>query len=163
MNDVIHGAWLFLDRAIDLAVENAEAGAGPFGALVVRDGQILGTGVNAVDRSSDPFAHAEVAAMQSACRSLGSTELGGAVVVSSCEPCLLCRAAAATVGVVTTIHAATREDVLQLGTRPGEHERMLERLADALGAVAPGQITHAPSPRASEPFDRFLAVKADRP
>jgi guanine deaminase len=153
----------FIDQAIDLAVANTGAGNAPFGAVVVRDGQILGTGVNAVDSDTDPFAHAEVAAMRDACRRLGTTDLTGAVVVSSCEPCVLCRAAAAPVGVRTTIHAATRDDVPQPGGGPTDLGLRLAQLADALHAVAPGEVVHVPTPRASEPFTHYLDVqKAQR-
>lgn len=161
--DPIDSAFRFLDRAIDLAVENAAAGRAPFGALVVRDDRILGTGVNTVERDTDPFAHAEVAAMQDACRSLGSPDLTGAIVVSSCEPCVLCRAAASTAGVLATIHAATRDDVPRPEGAASDQGIRLARLADALGAASPDEVVHAPSARATEPFARYLDVQAGRP
>lgn len=157
MTDIDGSIRGHLDEAIELALRNAASGSAPFGALVVRDGDVLGTGVNTVDRDLDPFAHAEVAAMQDACRRIGSTDLSGAIVVSSCEPCALCRAAAASAGVAATIHAATRDDVPVDGPR-SEHALLMERLADALGAVAPEQVVHVPSTRATEPFERAIAV-----
>jgi guanine deaminase len=159
-SDLITDAIRFLDRAIDLALQNADAGRAPFGALVVRDGHILGSGVNTVDRDTDPFAHAEVVAMQDAARRLGTPDLSGAVVVSSCEPCVLCRAAASTAGAVTTIHAATRHDVPQPEGSPNEHALRLARLADALDAASPDEVVHVASPRTSEPFTRYLDIQA---
>ena len=79
-----------LRRAIALAVENVARGGGPFGAVVVRDGDIVGEGANRVTRDNDPTAHAEVVAIRDACRRLGTFRLDGAVVYSSCEPCPMC-------------------------------------------------------------------------
>jgi tRNA(Arg) A34 adenosine deaminase TadA len=79
-----------LRRAIALAVENVAAGGGPFGAVVVRDGRIVGEGANRVTRDNDPTAHAEIVAIRDACRRLGTFRLDGAVIYSSCEPCPMC-------------------------------------------------------------------------
>jgi guanine deaminase len=79
-----------LRRAIALAVENVAQGGGPFGAVVMRDGAIVGEGVNRVTRDNDPSAHAEIVAIRDACRRLGTFRLDGAVVYSSCEPCPMC-------------------------------------------------------------------------
>lgn len=84
----------FMRMAIDLATENARSGAGgPFGAVIVRGGVVLATGVNQVARSNDPTAHAEVMALRNACRELVTFELRGAELYSSCEPCPMCLAA----------------------------------------------------------------------
>ena len=78
-------------RAIDLAIENVRSGrGGPFGALVVKDGQLVATGVNLVTATSDPTAHAEVMAIRAACQALGSHQLAGCEVYTSCEPCPMC-------------------------------------------------------------------------
>ena len=79
-----------LAETVRLARENAEAGQGPFGALVARDGEVVGIGVNTTIRDSDPTAHAEVEAIRSA----RGADLAGATLVSSCEPCRLGQAAA---------------------------------------------------------------------
>ncbi|MFO0292705.1 MAG: nucleoside deaminase [Rhodospirillales bacterium] len=79
-----------LRRAIALAVENVARGGGPFGAVVVRDGAIVGEGANRVTLDNDPSAHAEVVAIRDACRRLGTFRLDGAVVYASCEPCPMC-------------------------------------------------------------------------
>ena len=79
-----------LRRAIALASENVGRGGGPFGAVVVRDGRVLGEGSNRVTLDNDPSAHAEIVAIRDACRRLGSFKLDGAVIYSSCEPCPMC-------------------------------------------------------------------------
>ena len=81
----------YLREAIRLARENVERGVGgPFGAVVVRDGEILATGTNLVTSTADPTAHAEVVAIRSACRALGSFQLTGCELYASCEPCPMC-------------------------------------------------------------------------
>jgi tRNA(Arg) A34 adenosine deaminase TadA len=83
-----------MQRAIALATENALSGAGgPFGAVVVRNGQIIATGVNLVTSTNDPTAHAEIMAIRAACKALGDFRLAGCVVYTSCEPCPMCLAA----------------------------------------------------------------------
>jgi tRNA(Arg) A34 adenosine deaminase TadA/catechol 2,3-dioxygenase-like lactoylglutathione lyase family enzyme len=138
-----------LERAVRLAVENAEAGGHPFGALVVRDGEVLGTGVNAALRERDPTAHAETAALRDACRRLGTLDLGGAVVVSSTEPCPMCRAAALLAGVSRLVYAAPKEVAAAAGfvLPPG-----LAELDAVWRGLAPGLVEHVPTPGAEEPF-----------
>jgi tRNA(Arg) A34 adenosine deaminase TadA len=83
-----------MKKAIALATENVASGAGgPFGAVVVRDGQIIATGVNQVTTTSDPTAHAEVVAIRAACKALDDFQLTGCVVYTSCEPCPMCLSA----------------------------------------------------------------------
>ena len=77
-------------RAIDLAVENVKSGGGPFGAVIARDGHIISTGVNRVTANNDPTAHAEVSAIRAACTKLGTFNLEGCVIYTSCEPCPMC-------------------------------------------------------------------------
>jgi tRNA(Arg) A34 adenosine deaminase TadA len=80
----------FMARAIELSLANVRAGGGPFGAVVVRDGAIVGEGTNRVTASNDPTAHAEVVAIREACSALGSFQLAGCDVYTSCEPCPMC-------------------------------------------------------------------------
>lgn len=84
----------FLRRAIQLATENVTSGkGGPFGAVIVRDGKIVGEGANTVTATHDPTAHAEVNAIRAAAKSLGSFTLAGCELYTSCEPCPMCLAA----------------------------------------------------------------------
>jgi len=85
---------MFMEKAIALATENVTSGrGGPFGAVVVRDGKVVATGVNLVTATNDPTAHAEVAAIRNACEALGSFQLNGCSIYTSCEPCPMCLAA----------------------------------------------------------------------
>ena len=80
----------FMQMAIDLSIENVANGGGPFGAVIVRNGEVVATGTNRVTASCDPTAHAEVSAIRSACAKLGTFKLEGCVIYSSCEPCPMC-------------------------------------------------------------------------
>ena len=84
----------FMRMAIDLATQNVVSGrGGPFGAVVVRDGEVISAEVNSVTRTNDPTAHAEVNAIRAACTALQSFQLDGCDVYTSCEPCPMCLAA----------------------------------------------------------------------
>jgi guanine deaminase len=84
----------FMQQAIALAVENVTSGrGGPFGAVVVKDGKVIATGVNLVTAMNDPTAHAEVTAIRNACAVLAAFQLEGCEVYTSCEPCPMCLAA----------------------------------------------------------------------
>jgi guanine deaminase len=84
----------FLRRAIALATDNVVHGrGGPFGAVIVREGKIVGEGANSVTSTSDPTAHGEVNAIRAACRALGAFTLAGCELYTSCEPCPMCLAA----------------------------------------------------------------------
>ena len=84
----------FMRLAIQLATENVRSGrGGPFGAVVVRDGEVVAAEANSVTRTNDPTAHAEVNAIRAACAKLNSFQLDGCDVYTSCEPCPMCLAA----------------------------------------------------------------------
>ena len=81
----------FLRQTFELAREGMTTGqGGPFGSLVVRDGEIVGRGCNQVTSTNDPTAHAEVVAIRDACRNLGTFQLEGCTLYASCEPCPMC-------------------------------------------------------------------------
>jgi tRNA(Arg) A34 adenosine deaminase TadA len=84
----------FLRRTIALAIQNVDTGGGgPFAAVIVRDGKIVGEGVNTVTASNDPTAHGEVNAIRAACKALGTFTLAGCEIYTSCQPCPMCLAA----------------------------------------------------------------------
>ncbi|MGI8978693.1 MAG: nucleoside deaminase [Pirellulaceae bacterium] len=84
----------FLQQAVALARQGMQAGSGgPFGAIIVRDKQIVGRGWNQVTSANDPTAHAEIVAIRDACRQLKTFQLAGSVLYASCEPCPMCLAA----------------------------------------------------------------------
>lgn len=80
----------FMRKAISLAMENIKNGGGPFAAVIVRDGVEIASGVNRVTANNDPTAHAEVSAIRAACAKLGTFNLSGCVLYTSCEPCPMC-------------------------------------------------------------------------
>ncbi|OFY87376.1 MAG: tRNA-specific adenosine deaminase [Bacteroidetes bacterium RIFCSPLOWO2_12_FULL_35_15] len=81
----------FMREAIRLSIENVESGnGGPFGAVIVKDGKIIARGVNNVTSTNDPTAHAEVVAIRNACKEVGSFQLDGCEIYTSCEPCPMC-------------------------------------------------------------------------
>lgn len=101
----------FMRRAIQLSIENVESHAGgPFGAVVVREGVIVGEGSNKVTSSNDPTAHAEIEAIRAACRKLGTFELTGATIYTSCEPCPMCLSAIYWARIGEIYYANTKQD-----------------------------------------------------
>ena len=106
----------FMHLAIRLATENVHSGVGgPFGAVMVRDGQVLATGVNRVTADNDPTAHAEVNAIREACKALGTFQLPGCVLYTSCEPCPMCLGAIYWVRLDTVYFGNTCDDAAQAG------------------------------------------------
>jgi len=84
----------FMREAIRLAIEGLNSGrGGPFGAVVVKENQIIGRGCNSVTSQSDPTAHAEIMAIREACKKLGAFHLVGCEIYASCEPCPMCLSA----------------------------------------------------------------------
>ena len=80
----------FMLEAIRLADESVSCGGGPFGAVIVKDGEIVARGCNQVTLKNDPTAHAEVSAIREACQALHTFDLSGCVIYTSCEPCPMC-------------------------------------------------------------------------
>jgi guanine deaminase len=81
----------WMKRAVALALENVRSGTGgPFGAVVVRNGELIATGVNLVTATNDPSAHAEVVAIRAACQAFATFQLPDCEIYSSCEPCPMC-------------------------------------------------------------------------
>lgn len=84
----------FMAKAIELALENVRSGkGGPFAAIVVKDGKVVGEGTNQVTACKDPTAHAEIVAIRDACRTLNDFQLKGCEIYTTCEPCPMCMAA----------------------------------------------------------------------
>ncbi len=83
----------WLERVIQMASENAANGEGPFAAIVVRDNEIVGRGVNCIGATQDPTAHAELLAIQDACKNLNRVDLSDCILYASGEPCPMCMGA----------------------------------------------------------------------
>lgn len=77
-------------RAIALSIDSVNNGGGPFGAVIARDGEVIAEGSNSVTIDNDPTAHAEVNTIRKACKKLGTFDLTGCVIYTSCEPCPMC-------------------------------------------------------------------------
>jgi guanine deaminase len=142
-----------LRRTVDLARRNAIAGQLPFGAVVARGGSIVASGVNTALRDHDPTAHAEVAAVRAACRSLSTLTLDGTTLYSSCEPCPICHTVAIAAEVGRIVYAAPKEWVPDLGT---PFAPMLVSIQAAARALDPGRVSHLELPGAAEPFTAYL-------
>jgi len=105
----------FMKIAIELAEENVKNGGGPFGAVIVKDGAIVGKGVNTVTSSNDPTAHAEVNAIRNACKNLSSFQLDDCEIYSSCEPCQMCLGAKYWARPNKLYFAASKTDAANVG------------------------------------------------
>jgi len=103
-------------EAIALSLENVRSGrGGPFGAVIVRGGKVIGRGVNIVTATNDPSAHAEIVAIRAACQALGSFELPDCEMYASCEPCPMCLGAIYWARLERYYYANTREDAARAG------------------------------------------------
>jgi tRNA(Arg) A34 adenosine deaminase TadA len=105
----------YLREAIRLARINIAEGGRPFGAVVVRDGAIVATGVNEIHATNDPTAHAELNAIRLAGRTLGSSDLKGCAVYASGHPCPMCLAAMRLAGVEKVVYAYSNDDGAPFG------------------------------------------------
>ncbi|CAB3798871.1 Guanine deaminase [Paraburkholderia caffeinitolerans] len=105
----------FLREAIELAHANVEKGGRPFGAVIVKDGEVLANGVNEILRTNDPTSHAEMNAIRTASQKLGSPSLAGCTVYASGHPCPMCLAAMRMAGVGEVHFAYSNEDAAPYG------------------------------------------------
>ena len=144
--DAEHARWM--QRAVDLSRIAVESGSGgPFGAVIVRAGRIVGEGRNRVVGDHDPTAHAEVVAIRDACARLGVHHLQGCVLYASCEPCPMCLASAYWAHLDAIWHACSRDDAAAIGfddaflheelARPVEERRLPMHRLDHPGADDP--------------------------
>ena len=102
---------IYMQEAISLANENVHNGkGGPFGAVVVKDGVVVGRGGNRVTTSNDPTAHAEIVAIREATKKLGTFDLSGCDIYASCEPCPMCLGAIYWAHIDKLYYAATKDD-----------------------------------------------------
>lgn len=106
----------YIQRALDLARHAMDENhGGPFGAVVVKDGEIVGEGYNQVISTNDPTAHAEIMAIRDACRNLGRYQLEGCEIFSSCEPCPMCLGAIYWARPKAVYFASTRQEAADVG------------------------------------------------
>ena len=108
----------FMEVAIDLSDDNFEKNyGGPFGACVVKDGQIIGKGINRVIKNMDPTAHAEIMAIRNACKNLKTHDLTGCEIYTSCYPCPMCLSAIIWSNIKKVYYGNTKEDAENIGFR----------------------------------------------
>lgn len=106
----------FMLRAIELANNGMNSNdGGPFGCVIVKNGEIIGEGNNNVTGSNDPTAHAEIVAIRNACKNLNSFQLDDCEIYTSCEPCPMCLGAIYWARPSTVFYACTREDAASIG------------------------------------------------
>lgn len=140
-------------RAVELSRASMERGGGPFGAVVVRDGEIVGEGANGVTLHCDPTAHAEVTAIRRAAENLKDFDLSGCEIYTSCEPCPMCLGAIYWARLDKIYYANDRRDAAEAGfddsliydeipLRPEERRVGMEKVSD---------------PQAREVFDAWIA------
>ncbi len=105
----------FIKMAIDLAESNIQEGGGPFGAVIVKNGTIVARGTNRVTYNNDPTAHAEIQAIREAGQKLGTFDLKGCSIYTSCEPCPMCFSAIYWARLDAVYYAATQHDAEKAG------------------------------------------------
>ena len=130
---------IFMQRAINLSIANVKNGGGPFGAVIVKDGQIIAEGTNRVTADNDPTAHAEVSAIRQAAKKLHTFDLSGCEIYTSCEPCPMCLSAIYWAHLDKIYFGNTKSDAKDIGfddsiiydelaLNPAERKIAMERL-----------------------------------
>ena len=143
----------FLARSIRLATANVLNSGGPFGAMIVTADGTTFDGVNRVTADNDPTAHAEVTAIRTACRELGTFDLSGAVLYTSCEPCPMCLASALWARVERVVYAADRHDAASVGFDDAVFYEYFENQdRDSLMPVSKLELGDHQAPAPLEPF-----------
>ena len=104
----------FMSRAIELSIESANKGTGPFGAVIVKDNKIISEGFNMVTSTNDPTSHAEISAIRNACKNLNNFSLKGYELYTTCEPCSMCLSAIYWARIDKIYYANTRNDAQKI-------------------------------------------------
>ena len=121
----------FMEEAIRLSEDNIISNAGgPFGACIVKNGEIIGRGSNHVLANNDPTAHAEIMAIRDACNNIGSYDLKGCELYTSCYPCPMCLSAIIWANIKKVYYANTREDADAIGFRDDLIYKYIENIAN---------------------------------
>jgi guanine deaminase len=150
-------AQSFMDEAARLAIEGINSGdGGPFGAVIVRDGEIIGRGWNQTFKLTDPSAHAEVQAIRNTCKSLGTLELAGSVMYCTGEPCPMCMSAVYWAMLDGVYFANTKEQSAQCGF---DDQKLYQELKVSWKERALSMV-HFPNDAAMEAFRIWEAKKA---
>ena len=149
----------YMDVAIDLSDDNFEKNyGGPFGACIVKDGKIIGKGINRVIKDNDPTAHAEIVAIRNACKHIKSHDLSGCELYTSCYPCPMCLSAIIWSNIKIIYYANNKEDAAKIGFRDELIYDYLEKLTDE---VKDEQILKLTSMKREEAIKVFEEYKKD--
>lgn len=123
----------FMRQAIKLAERSIEGGGGPFGAVIVHEGQVVAEGNNQVTQNQDPTAHAEMQVIRKACEALGRFSLEGCTIYTSCEPCPMCLGAIYWARLDRVVYANDRNDAAAIGF---DDRHIYQELAKPIGNQA---------------------------
>lgn len=152
---------LFMVEADCLARINLKTGdGGPFGAVVVRDGQIVGRGRNHVIERHDPTAHGEVSAIRDACANLGTHDLSGCELYTSCYPCPMCLSACVWANIRTVYYGNTKEDAAAIGFRDDAIYSLIGSLPAGKSEPAPMDVIACEHDLTIGAFDEYAALDA---
>lgn len=142
----------YMQMADEMAMQNVLTNhGGPFGAVIVKDGVVVGIGNNHVVKNNDPTAHAEVMAIRNACETLGTFDLTGCTLYTSCYPCPMCFSAIIWANITTVYYGNTKEDAADIGFRD-------EMIYKALENPENGPLSLIPMDR-DETIKAFMAFK----
>ncbi|PSQ78658.1 MAG: tRNA-specific adenosine deaminase [Bacteroidetes bacterium QH_8_67_23] len=144
----------FMNEALRLAEASVQqGGGGPFGAVVAREGEIIGRGTNRVTPDGDPTAHAEIVAIRRACRALENFSLSGCALYASCEPCPMCLGAIYWARLDVLYYAATREDAARAGFDDAFIYEEIEQLPEQRRL----RMERLPAEKSQRPFEAWEA------
>ncbi|WP_432353296.1 nucleoside deaminase [Sporosarcina sp. A2] len=141
----------FLNDAIQLATDSVLQGGGPYGAVIVRDGEIIASGVNSVELDHDPSAHAELVAIREACRVIASTDLSDTILYASGEPCPMCLAASYQAKIGEIYYACSKKDAAAILQKPDNTKHFYSDQEKA-GALRDVPFIHLETAHKLEPF-----------
>ncbi|MBR6172885.1 MAG: nucleoside deaminase [Eubacterium sp.] len=152
----------YMKMANDLAEENLTTNAGgPFGAVIVKDNEVIGQGSNHVLAWHDPTAHAEVTAIRDACRKLGTHDLSGCTLYTSCYPCPMCLSAIIWANIRTVYYGNTKEDAADIGFRDDFIYGYIDSLKEGAGDSTTLELNAMDREETIEAFRKF-ATKDDK-
>ena len=150
----------FMEVAIDLSDDNFDKNyGGPFGACVVKDGKIIGKGINRVIKDHDPTAHAEIIAIRNACNHLKSHDLSGCEIYTSCYPCPMCISAIIWSNIKQVYYGNTKEDASDIGFRDKHIYDYMEKLSND---ILDTSILNLESMNREEALEVFKRYKEDQ-
>jgi len=150
----------FMQKAIDLSDDNFDKNyGGPFGACVVKDGKIIGKGINRVIKNNDPTAHAEVVAIRNACKHIQSHDLSGCELYTSCYPCPMCLSAIIWANIKKVYYGNTKEDAEDIGFRDEFIYDYIEKLSKDIQDKKVLDLKSMNRDEAIEVFERYKKEK----